>query len=55
MQTLKNTNPLGVVDLPLIGRTLQAGEEFEVSDDHAKKLLKQKGNYAPVTSKKKDD
>lgn len=26
----KNVNPLGAVDLPLIGRTLEAGEVFEV-------------------------
>lgn len=45
MPTLKNANPLGAVDLPLIGRTLEAGEEFEVSDEHAAVLLEQVGNY----------
>lgn len=28
--TLRNTNPVGAVFLPLLGRTLEAGEEFEV-------------------------
>lgn len=31
MPTLKNINPLGAVELPLIGRVLEAGEEFEVT------------------------
>lgn len=35
MPTLKNTNPLGAVDLPLIGRTLEPGEEFEVTAEQA--------------------
>lgn len=59
MPTLRNTNPLGQVDLPLIGRQgdpvgetgsgcLEPGEEFEVSDADAAKLLEQDGNYAPV-------
>lgn len=48
MARLMNTNPLGDIDLPLIGRTLAAGEEFEVDDDTATELLKQVGNYAPA-------
>jgi len=53
---LRNINPLGEVDLPLIGRSLAAGEEFEVSDEHAAILLEQEQNYelagepAPVVS-----
>jgi len=42
---LKNVNPLGAVDLPLIGRTLDAGEVFEVDDKTGAVLLKQVGNY----------
>lgn len=59
MPTLRNTNPLGQVDLPLIGRQgdpvgetgsgcLEPGEQFDVSDEHAAKLLEQDGNYAPA-------
>jgi len=52
---LKNVNPLGAVDLPLIGRTLEPGEVFEVTDAHGKHLLEQAGNYvevkAPATKK----
>lgn len=50
MPTLKNTNPLGDVDLPLIGRSLAAGEEFEVSDEQAATLLAQAGNYEVVNA-----
>lgn len=52
MPVLKNTNPLGDVDLPLIGRQgdlcLKAGEEFEVNDLDAANLLAQLGNYEAV-------
>jgi hypothetical protein len=50
MPVLRNTNPLGAIDLPLIGRTLQAGEEFEVTDDQAALLLQQIGNYTTDAS-----
>jgi hypothetical protein len=32
---LKNVNPLGVVEVPLLGRTLQPGEVFEVDEETA--------------------
>lgn len=47
-KTLRNTNPLGAVELPLIGRQLDAGETFEVDDATAKALLEQTGNYELV-------
>ncbi len=49
---LRNTNPLGAVDLPLIGRVLQPGEEFEVAPEQAENLLSQVGNYERVTNTK---
>lgn len=45
---LKNTNPLGAVDLPLIGKTLEANEVFDVSDEDGAALLQQTGNYEAV-------
>ncbi len=42
---LVNTNPLGAIDLPLIGRTLAAGEAFDIDDDLGVALLEQVGNY----------
>lgn len=52
MPTLRNINPLGAVELPLIRRVLEAGEEFEVSDEIAEHLLEQTTNYELVTEKK---
>jgi hypothetical protein len=52
MATLKNINPLGEIDLPLIGRSLAAGEEFEVSDEQAAILLMQDANYEAVNTTK---
>lgn len=51
MATLRNINPLGDIDLPVLGRTVRAGEEFEVTDDVAAVLLEQVGNYEAVTKK----
>ena len=49
---LRNINPLGAVDLPLIGRSLEAGEEFDCTAEQAKHLLEQAGNYQLATDKK---
>lgn len=62
--TLRNTNPLGQVDVPLLGRQgepfgtegsgcLEPGEVFEVDKDVADRLLDQPDNYERVTEKKK--
>jgi hypothetical protein len=48
MPKLRNINPLGDVDVPLIVRSLKAGEEFECSDAVAARLLEQVGNYELV-------
>jgi len=32
---LRNTNPLGAVELPLVGRILEAGEVFDIDADLA--------------------
>ena len=54
---LRNVNPLGHIDLPLIGRVLEPRETFEVPDAVGKELLKQVGNYElaekPATPAKK--
>lgn len=49
---LRNINPLGEVELPLIGRTLAPGEVFDVSDEDGKALLEQAGNYERATAPK---
>lgn len=55
MATLRNTNPLGEIDLPLIGKTLAPGETFDVPADIAASLLDQVGNYESVTTKSKTE
>jgi len=50
MARLKNINPLGGVDLPLINRSLAADEEFEVTDEQAAILLLQVDNYQAVST-----
>jgi len=58
---LRNVNPLGQVDLPLIRREgdpvgeagrgcLEPGEVFDVDDATAAHLLEQVGNYELVTA-----
>lgn len=49
---LRNINPLGEVELPLIGRTLAAGEVFDVSDEDGAALLDQPSNYERATATK---
>lgn len=49
MPKIKNTNPLGAVEVPLLGfRVLEPGETVEVTDEQAEKLLHQVDNYSPV-------
>ena len=57
MRRLRNTNPLGAVEIPALGLELTAGEEFDCPDDVAEQLLEQVGNYAPIVigGKGKDD
>lgn len=47
---LRNINPMGRVDLPLIGRILEPGETFEVDNDMGLRLLEQADNYEAVDS-----
>jgi len=50
--TIKNVSPLRDLDVPLLNRQgdncLKAGEEVEVSDEHAGLLLIQPEVFAPV-------
>lgn len=57
MPTLTNTNPLGAVDIPLLGRVVEAGETFEVTVEQAKQLGAPSDNFAieKTPAKKKDD
>ncbi len=48
MPRIKNVSPYGDLDVPLLGRTLTAGEEADVTDAQAEVLLAQPTNYAPA-------
>ena len=45
---ITNTNPVGEVFVPLLGRTVGAGETITVLDDQATALLPQEANWAPT-------
>jgi hypothetical protein len=48
MPKIKNVSPFGDLDVPLLGRVIEAGETVDVSDEEAEELLKQPLNYQPV-------
>lgn len=45
---VKNINPVGAVDVPLLGREVGAGEALTVTDEQAVSLLAVEGNWAPA-------
>lgn|GEM_PF-1090837 len=45
---IRNTSPLGDLDVPLLGRVVKAGEVAEVSTTQAERLLPQVDNWQPV-------
>ena len=47
---IRNVSPLGALDLPLIGRILDPGEEFEVPDEVGQRLLEAQQQAAVVLS-----
>lgn len=57
MPWLKNVSPYGPLDVPLLGRVVDRGEVFEVTDEQAERLTPQAENYkpAPEPQKKADD
>ena len=52
MPLLKNVSPVGDLDIPLLGRVVAAGEEFEVTAEQAGLLLPQEANFVKVDEKK---
>lgn len=45
---VKNISPFGHLDVPLLGRVVEAGEVFEALDEEAALLLVQPFHYAPA-------
>ena len=48
MPKFKNVSPYGDLDLPLVGRVIEFGEIFEVTDRQAKGLEGQLFHWEPV-------
>jgi hypothetical protein len=44
---VKNISPFGHLDIPLVGRVVEAGEVFDATEDQASQLLAQPFHYAP--------
>jgi hypothetical protein len=45
---VKNISPFGHLDVPLVGRVVEAGEVFDATEDQASQLLAQPTHYAPA-------
>lgn len=48
----RNVSPYGALDIPLLGRTVEAGEVFEVTPEQAKHLAGQDDNFQKVQPSK---
>lgn len=44
----KNVSPIGALDVPVLGRVIAEGEEFEVREDLVPLFAAQVGNFKPV-------
>lgn len=45
MPKIKNVSPFGALDIPLLGRVVDAGSTVEVTDEEAAILLRQEDNF----------
>ena len=48
MPTIRNINPIGDVDVPLLRRVVARGESVTVTEDQAARLLDQTDNWTTV-------
>lgn len=49
---IRNVSPRGGLDVPLLGRTVDAGEVVDVTAAQAELLLEQPDNFQPVDKAK---
>lgn len=52
MTRFKNVSPLGALDVPALGRVVEAGEEFEVRDEVAELISGQVENFELLSEAK---
>lgn len=51
---LRNINPLGIeLDIPLVRRSVKHGDEFDVTEDQARRLLVVPVNFEPADAEAK--
>lgn len=50
MAKFKNVSPLGALEVPFLGKTVEAGEVFEVSADIAGYFAGQAATFQPVSA-----
>lgn len=50
---IRNINPLGEMEVLLLGRVVAPGEEVEATDEQAAELIST-GNFEPVKPKKEN-
>lgn len=48
MPTIRNVNPIGDVEVPLLRRIVARGADVDVTPDQAARLLPQADNWQPV-------
>jgi len=48
MPTIRNVNPIGDVEVPLLRRIVMRGEAVDVTEDQAERLLPQTDNWQLV-------
>lgn len=51
---IENVSPYGALDIPLLRRTVDAGEVVEVTVEQAERLLPQAENYRPANKAAED-
>ena len=49
MVQIRNTSPRGALEVPLLGRGVDAGEVVDVKAEHAARLLQQEDQWQRVT------
>lgn len=50
MAKFKNVSPLGALEIPVLGRTVEAGEVFEVSKDMTDYFAAQPANFKNLSA-----
>ena len=55
MPKIRNVSPRGDLDVPLLGRVVEAGQTVDVTDEQAARLLPQVDNWATVETSPKGD